>query len=429
MSHIDKGALHAYLDGALDEYPAAEAARIRDHLDACGECAEMLAMERLVRSDASTILGYASPEVELPTLEELRAYVKATRPPARPAAVRMYRMGWAASVVLALGAGWIARDGQLQQVRANSDFGSQLETEAVSPAATPAESGDRLRSMNAGSRPATAERVGQSVRDGAGDRDEAERSVARKMAAPATPEAPATRVLGEQEFLGAVAADPDEGVVSEEMVVATSLDETDRMAGAGAEVAEVDDVFTDQEMAAPPPETVAETAAGQDVPADMVAAALVAEQALDSLSSNIAAAEPDETEAKEEQVERRSAESLVPVTSAFAAGGRGVRQGELVDERSFEAEPALAVPGYEVLSVTNLGEGSTPVGVQVVQRIEGDLMLELFRLEPGVDPGVLPALGEGRNQLRANTPGGWIVVRGALTEVQLRVLVESLFRN
>ena len=25
MSHVDEGALHAYLDGALDEYPPAEA--------------------------------------------------------------------------------------------------------------------------------------------------------------------------------------------------------------------------------------------------------------------------------------------------------------------------------------------------------------------------------------------------------------------
>jgi hypothetical protein len=427
MSHIDKGALHAYLDGALDEYPAAEAARIRGHLDACGECADMLAAERLIRSDASTILSYASPDVELPTLEELRAYVKATRPAPRPAAARMYRMGWAASVVLALGAGWMARDGQLQQVRANSDFGPQLETEAASPAATPAEAGDRLRSVSAVGRPASEEGVELSVLDVAGDRDEAGPTAARKVTAP---EAPAVRVLGEQELLSAVVVESDAGLASGEIVVANSPNEAGVATGGGAEVVEADDVFADQETASPPPpEVMAELVAVQDAPSDAVASARVAEQSLDSVAMNAGAAEPDEAEAKEEQVERRSAESLVPVTSAFAAGGRGVRQDELADDRDFEEEPALAVPGYEVLSVTALGEGSTPIGVQVVQRIEGDLIVELFRLEPGVDPGVLPPVREGRNQLRANTPGGWIVIRGALTEVQLRILVESLFRN
>ena len=42
MSHIDEGALHAYLDGALDSYPAAEATRIREHLESCAACAARL---------------------------------------------------------------------------------------------------------------------------------------------------------------------------------------------------------------------------------------------------------------------------------------------------------------------------------------------------------------------------------------------------
>ena len=33
MSHVDDGALHAYLDGALEEYPIAEARRVREHLE------------------------------------------------------------------------------------------------------------------------------------------------------------------------------------------------------------------------------------------------------------------------------------------------------------------------------------------------------------------------------------------------------------
>jgi len=436
MSHIDKGALHAYLDGALDEYPAAEAARIRDHLDACGECADMLAAERLVRSDASTILSYASPDVELPTLEELRAYVKATRPAPRASAVRMYRMGWAASVVLAVSAGWMARDGQLQQVRLNSDFESVAETEAMPVAGVPMESADLERARNDDLRSASDQGAGQGAVGAVADRDRTERPTEQKVAAPMASPPPAAGVLGEQDLLSAVVMDGDVVGRSEAFVADNGPAEPGRAAGGGAELAEeVDDVLEDPQTAQEvlPPEATAELMAeltvGQDVPVDVVASALVLDQVLDSGVTEAEAADPDEVEAKEEQPERRSAESLVPVTSAFASGARSARQDEFVDERNFEVEPALAVPGYEVLSVTNLGEGSTPIGVQVVQRIEGDVTVELFRLLPGVDPGVLPRLGDGRNELRAETPGGVIVIRGPLTELQLNVLMVSLFPN
>ena len=68
MSHVDEGALHAYLDGALDEYPVAEARRIREHLDVCATCAERLEVERGLRSDAHAMLGMAAPVVDLPLL-------------------------------------------------------------------------------------------------------------------------------------------------------------------------------------------------------------------------------------------------------------------------------------------------------------------------------------------------------------------------
>ena len=61
MSHVDKGALHAYLDGALDEYPAADAERIREHLDRCAECADRLCSGRKVGRDAADLLGLRAP--------------------------------------------------------------------------------------------------------------------------------------------------------------------------------------------------------------------------------------------------------------------------------------------------------------------------------------------------------------------------------
>jgi anti-sigma factor RsiW len=82
MWHVDEGALHAYLDGALDEYPAPEARRVREHLETCAECAASLADERRVREEAQEILGLAAPSVEVPTFEELRAYVRSSSPSA-----------------------------------------------------------------------------------------------------------------------------------------------------------------------------------------------------------------------------------------------------------------------------------------------------------------------------------------------------------
>ena len=72
MSHINKGDVHAYLDGALGAYPTEAARHVRDHLDACTECAQLLADERRLRQEASSILAEsAQGAVELDPFEEL----------------------------------------------------------------------------------------------------------------------------------------------------------------------------------------------------------------------------------------------------------------------------------------------------------------------------------------------------------------------
>jgi len=112
MWHVDEGMLHAYLDGALEEYPGSEARRVRDHLDACAACRERLSVERRIRDEAGSILGLAAPRVEMPTLEELRAYAQAGVARRAPMRGRLRWLGWAASLVLALGSGWMLRGGQ-----------------------------------------------------------------------------------------------------------------------------------------------------------------------------------------------------------------------------------------------------------------------------------------------------------------------------
>ena len=123
MSHINKGDIHAYLDGALGAYPEEAARHVREHLDTCPECAQLLEVERLLRQGASAIIAASAQDpVELDPLEELlvRAAAfdgqeqaeEAERPSrARPAARnRMYMLRWAATVAVSLGAGWMARD-------------------------------------------------------------------------------------------------------------------------------------------------------------------------------------------------------------------------------------------------------------------------------------------------------------------------------
>ena len=112
MPHVSKGDIHAYLDGALGAYPEDEATRIRAHLEECQECAEALAEERDLRRVASEILAAtAQAPVDLDPFEELVARAgeaEPSRPAGRASRFRVLRM--AATVVVSLGAGWLARD-------------------------------------------------------------------------------------------------------------------------------------------------------------------------------------------------------------------------------------------------------------------------------------------------------------------------------
>ena len=138
MSHINRGDVHAYLDGALGDYSQEAAEHVREHLDACSECARLLENEKRLREQASAILAASAVgPVELDPLEDLLA--RAAKPHgsdqpdgreqadgagradraegpdrtgrAGPSLIsRMYVLRWAATVVVSLGAGWLARD-------------------------------------------------------------------------------------------------------------------------------------------------------------------------------------------------------------------------------------------------------------------------------------------------------------------------------
>jgi hypothetical protein len=106
MHHVDEGTLHAYLDGALDALAAAGAlprgatpAEVHAHLGACADCRAVLDRERALRGEALALLeDTALPVVDVPAFPWA-----AERPAPRR---RLLPLAWAASLVLATGAGW-----------------------------------------------------------------------------------------------------------------------------------------------------------------------------------------------------------------------------------------------------------------------------------------------------------------------------------
>ena len=104
MSHVDEGALHAYLDGAL---PPDERSQVETHLAGCTECQERLAEAQALIARADALLGLALPEKRAaPPLHELR----------RPLWWRVrWPVAWAASIMLAVSVGWMLRGRPIEQ--------------------------------------------------------------------------------------------------------------------------------------------------------------------------------------------------------------------------------------------------------------------------------------------------------------------------
>ena len=99
MSHVDDGTLHAYLDGEL---PPVEAERLAAHVAACERCRARVEEERALIERAAGILSRAvpaPPERPAPPLHTLRRSRSLWR-------IRT-PLTWAATVVLALGLGWL----------------------------------------------------------------------------------------------------------------------------------------------------------------------------------------------------------------------------------------------------------------------------------------------------------------------------------
>lgn len=99
MPHLDEGTLHELLDG---EVPSSDLPPIQAHLAACAECRARL-------EEAREFAGTADQLIETIELTEPAPPRGAVIPSRRPARPWGRDLAWAATVVVAVGAGYLAR--------------------------------------------------------------------------------------------------------------------------------------------------------------------------------------------------------------------------------------------------------------------------------------------------------------------------------
>ena len=397
MSHINKGDVHAYLDGALDAYTEESARHVREHLDACRECAQLLESERRLRQEASAILAVsAQGPVELDSLEELRARAaavagqeRAEEPErtkrARPSlGTRMYSLRWAAMVMISLGAGWMARD--LTGPAGDVTRGAMAEPVVTRIGLRQSADEERLERDNAGA-PAEAETLRESQAAAAGRLAEAETPRESPDAAP----------------VGGAAAGSDRG--------AGRFD---------------DDAVLDQVEAVPARQR-AESAVTRGVgPADANVRAQVVEPEVEAPSLS------DELRRPASAADRRDRASL------FGNAAPGPSAAASPPTTPFLV-PGLPVRDVRLAPETDGLAGGRGASVVVTQELEDGRVVELqFVSVAGDDPVLGQPLQERSGFLGRTRPAGWgVAVRdvpggvallsGPLTELELEELLDRTF--
>ena len=130
MPHVDEGRLTAWLDGALapGDPVGAEIAR---HLETCADCRRRLEEARELRGQTEAILAAAeAPPSRAPGFARLAARAGSGPTPDGARGPRRRRrwsvpatgLAWAASVALAVSAGWLARDLSLRRGEGAAPF-------------------------------------------------------------------------------------------------------------------------------------------------------------------------------------------------------------------------------------------------------------------------------------------------------------------
>jgi hypothetical protein len=118
MPHVDEGTVHALLDGALRAEDPARAAAVEAHLQGCPDCRALAGEAAETRAAVGRILDATEPDIR-PDFQEVlvRAGGTLRQEGADDRTSRLRRharttraAAWAATVVLALGTGYLIRD-------------------------------------------------------------------------------------------------------------------------------------------------------------------------------------------------------------------------------------------------------------------------------------------------------------------------------
>lgn len=142
MLHLDEGTIHAYLDGQLES--AERRGEVEHHLAGCPACRGRLAEERRLRERAAQILELTSPaQVSQPPFSAIaRRAAKGGRRTTSWLSFEV-KVAWAATVVLALAAGW---------------YGRELLVERASHPEVALRAAPQIETRSSASQPATGER-------------------------------------------------------------------------------------------------------------------------------------------------------------------------------------------------------------------------------------------------------------------------------
>lgn len=481
MPHLSDGELHAYLDGALEHLPRGRAEEIREHLRTCEACRSRLAGEQELLERSGAILDAGAPaSVEAPPLEELRERARIREERAAEERRRPWRamprtqvLAWAATVVLALGIGWVTRD--LTGVR--SPMG-RPEMEAVgAPAGAAAPDGADERAEVAEEDVANladqdgAESAGEGSGAGAAsDRFEdrppppeaetrppaATRSGAaapEREAAPPSAEEPAGEPAHEAGVAGPVVARDEAGPSRGATVTGRVVDEASSRPLGGASVLLEDSAGVIHTG------TLTRADGRFVLNADRPGSyrAVVRLIGYGSTGTELFKLSPDDTVSREI---RTSAEAValdaITVQGIVAEEGKGAEGaalrmapepsaadaaagvGEAEELRSrlrldgLAATPELLsshVPGLPVLRIDPQTE---PLGFVIVQRLANGDTLHLRWIAGSAVPGdvapgagrLLESLPEGWSQVLVRRGNGWLVARARLPEAEIRALLD-----
>jgi hypothetical protein len=196
MSHANDGDLHAYLDGALASSDPERSERLAAHLEGCPDCRVRLEDARALRSQAAEILESAEiGSVRPPPFEEILERAETPEGPPFHASDSTRRsarwsrppLAWAASVAIALGAGWLGHSvwtgtlmsdfeaqpleqSQLTQQALDAASPETPESSSRPTASGDPETDDRSRFADRVANLALEEEVGAPAREGARER-------------------------------------------------------------------------------------------------------------------------------------------------------------------------------------------------------------------------------------------------------------------